>query len=468
MQASQLATRLAAAVPPCRQRGRLIVAMAKPWRPSMDDVDSISRGGPAKVRGTGSRRIPHRLNAEERTLYDLAKKKGFLAVRGTAYRKFRHGNPLPNIFRQWCDSRGQLCVVVEQDPLGSGGVDRLVVDLAPLRVEDTERVEELLTALAAEVGLRRVGYGERPPDALPFNILPPDDESDQQAVVEAAVVEQAVAERLAAGSTAATAIADAGATADATADATAPEPAVGAAGAACWSRESDAASRGSGSGGASSSSGDGGAAGSEPESAAAAAETLRRAVAVQAEAVRQLKADLVRAEITVAAAATAAAQRESDDASPAVTSAAEPLQAAPHEHHQQQQSQQPQHQQQEEKEKEEQGHASPQPGPRVVGAAASEDAGRGAAPAVVDGGAAAGGTLRAPRRSPLEHYYRLPIWQIHAVPLFFEGGRAAAKEFAGQAVQRVAAAAAAASASAAQGAERQAPAAAAAAATRPR
>ncbi len=54
---------------------RLIICMARPWRPSIDDVDSISWGGPAKVRGTGSRKIPHRLNAEERGLYDLAKKK---------------------------------------------------------------------------------------------------------------------------------------------------------------------------------------------------------------------------------------------------------------------------------------------------------------------------------------------------------------------------------------------------------
>lgn len=38
-------------------------------------VRSISYGGPAKVRGTGSRRIPHRLNAEERVRFDAAKRK---------------------------------------------------------------------------------------------------------------------------------------------------------------------------------------------------------------------------------------------------------------------------------------------------------------------------------------------------------------------------------------------------------
>lgn len=52
-----------------------IVCMAKVWRPTIDDVDRISRGDAAKVRGTGSRQIPHRLNAEERTLYEQAKKK---------------------------------------------------------------------------------------------------------------------------------------------------------------------------------------------------------------------------------------------------------------------------------------------------------------------------------------------------------------------------------------------------------
>lgn len=67
-------------------------------------------------------------------------KQNYLAVRGTAYRRFRHGNPLPNIWRQWCDAKGQLCVVVEQDKAGDSGQDGLVVDMAPLRLEDTSRV----------------------------------------------------------------------------------------------------------------------------------------------------------------------------------------------------------------------------------------------------------------------------------------------------------------------------------------
>lgn len=55
--------------------------------------------------------VPHRLNAEERKIYESAKKKGYLAVRGTGYRRERKGNPLPNSFRQWCDAKGMACVV---------------------------------------------------------------------------------------------------------------------------------------------------------------------------------------------------------------------------------------------------------------------------------------------------------------------------------------------------------------------
>ncbi len=49
--------------------------LMRPWRPRLEDVERLSRGDAAKVRGTGSRQIPHRLNAEERELYDAAKKK---------------------------------------------------------------------------------------------------------------------------------------------------------------------------------------------------------------------------------------------------------------------------------------------------------------------------------------------------------------------------------------------------------
>jgi hypothetical protein len=45
------------------------------WRPDIGDVERLSRGEAARHRGSGSRRIPHRLCLEERTLYELAKEK---------------------------------------------------------------------------------------------------------------------------------------------------------------------------------------------------------------------------------------------------------------------------------------------------------------------------------------------------------------------------------------------------------
>ena len=40
------------------------IAATDCWRPTLDDVDRISWGKPAKRKGTGSRGIPHRLNDE--------------------------------------------------------------------------------------------------------------------------------------------------------------------------------------------------------------------------------------------------------------------------------------------------------------------------------------------------------------------------------------------------------------------
>ena len=58
-------------------------------RPSLDDVERISYGQAAKKRGTGSRGVPHRLNAAERKEWDLAKKRKYLMLRGTGWRKER-------------------------------------------------------------------------------------------------------------------------------------------------------------------------------------------------------------------------------------------------------------------------------------------------------------------------------------------------------------------------------------------
>jgi len=49
--------------------------MARPFRPEMDDVDRLSKGGASKRRGTGSFHIPHRLNSDERPVYEASKKK---------------------------------------------------------------------------------------------------------------------------------------------------------------------------------------------------------------------------------------------------------------------------------------------------------------------------------------------------------------------------------------------------------
>ena len=61
------------------RRSTLVRAMASKnksgGRPSLQDVENISRGDAAKRRGTGSRQVPHRLNADERKLYELAKQK---------------------------------------------------------------------------------------------------------------------------------------------------------------------------------------------------------------------------------------------------------------------------------------------------------------------------------------------------------------------------------------------------------
>lgn len=119
----------------------------KVFRPHLDDVERLSHGkGAKKQRGTGSKYVCHRLNREERKLFDLAKEKSsasasgpfssFLTVRGTGYRKERKGSPLCNIWRQRCDALEELCVIVEKRS-GSGiDGDRLVIDFSTLRVRN--------------------------------------------------------------------------------------------------------------------------------------------------------------------------------------------------------------------------------------------------------------------------------------------------------------------------------------------
>ena len=105
-------------------------SMEDTWRPTVNDVERISWGKPAKKKGTGSRGVPHRLNEEERAMFDRARQKGFLEVAGSGWRSQRREAPLLNTYRSLCDARGQVSIVLNK---GNTGVDDLVVDLSPLR-----------------------------------------------------------------------------------------------------------------------------------------------------------------------------------------------------------------------------------------------------------------------------------------------------------------------------------------------
>ncbi len=103
----------------------------KVFRAHLDDVENLSYGkGAKKQRGTGSRHVCHRLNRDERRQYDLAKRDGYLTVRGTGYRKERKGSPVYNTFRQRCDALEEICVVHEK----RSGLDWVVIDFSTLRV----------------------------------------------------------------------------------------------------------------------------------------------------------------------------------------------------------------------------------------------------------------------------------------------------------------------------------------------
>jgi hypothetical protein len=108
----------------------LPAAKTECWRPTIDDVDRISWGRNAKQKGTGSRGVPHRLNDEERSLYDAARRKGFVEIAGTGWRRQRSDAPLVNTFRSWCDARAVPAIYLHK---ASDGVDEVVADLSPLR-----------------------------------------------------------------------------------------------------------------------------------------------------------------------------------------------------------------------------------------------------------------------------------------------------------------------------------------------
>jgi len=107
---------------------------AEGWRPTVQDVDRISWGKPAKQKRTGSRGVPHRLNVEERVLYDLARQqRGFLELSGSGWRSQRRDAPLYNTYRSLCDAQRQCMIVLHKQ---STGMDEIVVDLSPLRLPE--------------------------------------------------------------------------------------------------------------------------------------------------------------------------------------------------------------------------------------------------------------------------------------------------------------------------------------------
>lgn len=121
------------------------------WRPSLDDVERISRGQPARTRGTGSRAVPHRLNRDEREAYNRAQRNGFLEIfDNLAHRRERKGAPLFNIWRQWCDAQARPAVFLIKSAEGTDDV--VMIDVSTLRKErfhlfgSEDGVEETLYA----------------------------------------------------------------------------------------------------------------------------------------------------------------------------------------------------------------------------------------------------------------------------------------------------------------------------------
>lgn len=111
------------------------------WRPDKQDVERISWGKPARKKGTGSRGIPHRLNQEERQLWDRARQKGFLEVAGSGWRSQRRDAPLCNSYRSWCDACAQASIVVHKS--NTGVEDAVVVDISPLRLEEASEFQSV-------------------------------------------------------------------------------------------------------------------------------------------------------------------------------------------------------------------------------------------------------------------------------------------------------------------------------------
>jgi hypothetical protein len=128
-------------------------------RPSVADVERLARGLAAARRGTGSRSVPHRLNAEEQSAYELAKRRGFAVVKGSGHRRERKGSPLLNTLRQRSDALDQ-CLVWCQQARSSEDDDMCCIDFSPRRLDsaaELQRLHELAVSLALRMeGIRLV------------------------------------------------------------------------------------------------------------------------------------------------------------------------------------------------------------------------------------------------------------------------------------------------------------------------
>ena len=152
-------------------------------RPTRDDVTRIAAGRPAKARGTGSRAVPHRLDAGERGAWEGAHRAGFLALHGSGSRRARKGSPAANAWRLACDARACGCVVLLRGLAGTpgaavaAGADAVVVvDASPLRLLPPRPFPPALAA-ALDATAAGAGVSLVPPDsadaieAIPFTYL---------------------------------------------------------------------------------------------------------------------------------------------------------------------------------------------------------------------------------------------------------------------------------------------------------
>jgi len=135
----------------CLAKASQPVVLKPTSRPSLDDVDRLSRGEAAKRRGTGSRAVPHRLNEEEMRAFTVSKKKLYITLKGSGYRRNRrlgNNNPVVNTFRQWADAQAWPAVILEQGT-GSERPDIVVVDTSPMRLQDAAEVQRVILGVAA-------------------------------------------------------------------------------------------------------------------------------------------------------------------------------------------------------------------------------------------------------------------------------------------------------------------------------